>query len=647
MCACLSGDMTSPRTPRRFAVATSVGLAVLGVVGLAACDSGPEGSPSQVAEAVADALEAGDLSGLPVVDGTPETSQQQLEQAYAGLGEAPLSVEVVEVEPADDAMRSTARLRLTFDLPGEGSDLVREVPMRMRVSEDVWSVAWEHALLGVPLGQRLEVEQVREPRADIVDRDGDPLATRRPVWRIGIDKTRLAGEQATTASRDLAEAAGLDEDAYSDRVTSAGPEAFVELITYRQDDPDGQELAAATDDIPGATAIEDEQVLGPTRTFAQPLLGTVGPVTAELLEAEPERYEAGDVVGLTGLQAAFDDQLRGQPSTRVVAVDEDTGSSTPVMEQEAEAGEELRLTLSGPLQREAEAALAEVGPPSAIVALDHSTGDLLAVANGPGSQGASTALAGQYAPGSTFKVASALGLLRQGFTPGSEVTCAETLTVDGYRFTNVPGYPTSALGPISLTTALANSCNTALIDQRDEVPMTALAGAAADLGLGAVWDMPVTAFSGSVPDAAQSDTEHAASLIGQGRVLVSPTAMAAFAGTVAQGEPVVPRIVAQQQVPSPTGGIQPSEARALQEMMRAVVTEGGASILADNPGPPIIAKTGTAEFGTQDPLQTHVWMIAVQGDLAVAVFVEEGELGSTTAGPIMDAFLTEAHGLLP
>ncbi|WP_130014266.1 penicillin-binding transpeptidase domain-containing protein [Serinicoccus sediminis] len=219
--------------------------------------------------------------------------------------------------------------------------------------------------------------------------------------------------------------------------------------------------------------------------------------------------------------------------------------------------------------------------------------------------------------------------------------------MDGYRFTNVPGYPASALGPITLTTALANSCNTALIADRDEVPMTAVAAAAADLGLGAVWDMPVTAFSDSVPDTVDSDTEHAASLIGQGRVLVSPATMAAFAGTVAQGAPVIPRIVAEQPVPAPTGTIQPSEAQALQDMMRAVVTEGGASILADNPGPPIIAKTGTAEFGTQDPLQTHVWMMAVQGDLAVAVFVEEGELGSTTAGPIMDAFLTRARDLSP
>ena len=70
--------------------------------------------------------------------------------------------------------------------------------------------------------------------------------------------------------------------------------------------------------------------------------------------------------------------------------------------------------------------------------------------------------------------------------------------------------------------------------------------------------------------------------------------------------------------------------------MRAVVTEGSASILQDLPGEPG-AKTGTAQYG--DGSQSHAWMIATQGDLAVAVFVETGEGGAVTAGPLMHAFL--------
>ena len=51
----------------------------------------------------------------------------------------------------------------------------------------------------------------------------------------------------------------------------------------------------------------------------------------------------------------------------------------------------------------------------------------------------------------------------------------------------------------------------------------------------------------------------------------------------------------------------------------------------------MIAKTGTAEFGDKPPLPTHAWMVAGRGDLAVAVFVDEGKSGSGTAGPILRA----------
>jgi cell division protein FtsI/penicillin-binding protein 2 len=57
----------------------------------------------------------------------------------------------------------------------------------------------------------------------------------------------------------------------------------------------------------------------------------------------------------------------------------------------------------------------------------------------------------------------------------------------------------------------------------------------------------------------------------------------------------------------------------------------------------VIAKTGTAEFGTGADPQTHAWMVAAQGDLAVAVFVDLGAGGSTTAGPLLEQFLRAAR----
>jgi cell division protein FtsI/penicillin-binding protein 2 len=76
--------------------------------------------------------------------------------------------------------------------------------------------------------------------------------------------------------------------------------------------------------------------------------------------------------------------------------------------------------------------------------------------------------------------------------------------------------------------------------------------------------------------------------------------------------------------------------------MRAVVTVGSGSFLAGLPGE-VGAKTGTAEYGQPGPsgdLPTHAWMIATRDDLAVAVFVQTGESGSRTAGPLLERFLT-------
>ena len=75
--------------------------------------------------------------------------------------------------------------------------------------------------------------------------------------------------------------------------------------------------------------------------------------------------------------------------------------------------------------------------------------------------------------------------------------------------------------------------------------------------------------------------------------------------------------------------------------MRAVVTDGSGRVLADLPGAPVLAKTGTAEYGQKAPLRTHAWMVAIHGNLAVAVFVEDGQSGSGTAGPILRQFLLD------
>src|SRR5690606_1451902 len=162
---------------------------------------------------------------------------------------------------------------------------------------------------------------------------------------------------------------------------------------------------------------------------------------------------------------------------------------------------------------------------SAIVVLDPETGEILAAASGPGSGGQNTATAARHAPGSTFKVVTALALMRSGLTPDSTVKFPATAAGAGQPFKNYHDHPSGSLGDVTLRDAFAQSCNTAFINARDQLDADGLAQAAAALGLGIDHDLGFPAYFGQVPDAT-GETEKAANQIGQGKVLASPMVMA-------------------------------------------------------------------------------------------------------------------------
>ena len=636
-----------PRSPSRRVASAGLSLAAA-LTALAAC-SEDRPTPDDALDALAAGLSSFDVSRVPFTVATSPQAGPELATAVAELGDLRPSVEVgqVEVVDGDEATTATVALAYTWDLDDSAEDWSYEGSAALTYDEndeaEPWRVTWTPNLLEPSLaaGERLVLREVAADRADVLGAGGVVLVTDRPVLRIGIDKTRLEPIDVEPAATALGELLQIDAAAYAARASAAGASAFVEALVVRADD--SPVTAEALSSILGAVALEDVLPLAPTREFARPILGTVGEATAEIIEASAGEIAAGDTVGLSGLQERYDLQLRGQPGLTVSAepAEGTTGEPRDLFTRAPVPGTPLATTLDPDLQQRAEEVLAPVVPASAIVAIRPSTGEVLVAASGPGGGGLSTATTGQYAPGSTFKVVSTLALLRAGVTRDSPLACTPTITVDGKSFKNYDDYPAAGIGDIPLRSALANSCNTAFISAREQVPQDVLAESAAALGLGVDADLGLPAFFGSVPPEAETETEHAASMIGQGRIQASPLAMAAVAASVARGETVVPTVLldavpAEKVVAAP---LQPAEATELRSLMEGVVADGSAAFLGDVPGDPIGAKTGTAEYGSDAPPRTHGWMIAIQGDLAVAVFVEDAESGSRTAGPLLEAFL--------
>lgn len=622
----------------------SIAAAVLAATALVGCDaaekvSGPD--PDEAADALAAALASGSFADVPF---TGEQTPEQVTTDYAAVVEG-LASSSGSLKPAvtaggvtEDGNQATATLAWAWPVAGDEWSYTTDVVLTK--ADDEWQTTWDRSLVEPSLGAAtvLDATPIQGARGDILGNRGTALVADRDVVRFGIDRAKVSKARAGDSARELARLVDIDPGPYAKRVEASGDKAFVEAITLRKEEVSAS-LSQSYFRIKGAVGIPDQLPLPPSREFAAPILGTVGEVTAEMVKEDPDRYQAGDRAGLSGLQARYDEQLQGVDGAVVNAVASD-GKERELYRVEPQPGQPLQLTMDLERQTDAEAALEGVGPASALVAVRPSDGAILAAANGAGTDGYNLATYGQAAPGSTFKTVSSLALLRAGLKPSTVVPCTSRIVVDGKPFENYDDYPSGALGDIPLSTAVANSCNTAFISQAGKVSDGALAGAAASLGLGIDHDLGFPAYFGEVPPP-KSETEAAADLIGQGGILASPMAMATVMASIQAGKTVVPQLVTSVDVSVPaeaeplTGG----EASALKQMLRGVVTSGSGRGFLDVPGPPVIAKTGTAEFERNGKTLTHAWMVAAQGDLAVAVYVDLGASGSGTAGPILEEFL--------
>jgi len=639
----------------RLIVAASL-IGGLLLTGCTAPTSPPLPDATATAQAVADALSSGDLSGLPFA-GSAANAVKEYKVVTAGLGgRRPASVAVGDITYETGTETAIVRLDQTYDL-GQTWEFPSRVTLQYAGS-DGWQVVWDPSIVQPALDgyTRLSVVKRSATRGEIEGADGDAIVYNRTVYNVGIDKAKVTKEQAATSAKALAKLVGVDQDGFVKQVANGGPQQFVIAITLRE----GQ-VPAGVSKIPGGLAQETTLPLGPDKTFAVGVLGTAGLATAEDIQKSSGTVQEGDIVGKSGLQASQNTALRGTdgvtvylapraaadvvaPSTPV------TPSPTPITERQVlfsidpVDGTDIKTTLDVTAQTKAEKVLSKQKGVAAMVVLNVKTGAILAAANSPAAGANAYATTGRYAPGSTFKVSTALALLRAGMVTSSKIQCPVTVKVGGTTFKNVTGFSSSHNGTITLQEAVAWSCNTAMVNGSKKLTSKSLGDAAASLGIGVNHDLGFPAFLGSVPTA-DSDVAKAMESFGQGQVEASPLAMAAEAASVATGHTIVPYLLVDPATGKPIGTgdtssakpLTSKEAAALRSMMSAVVQIGTATSLN---GYVTGAKSGTAEFTENGKLQTHAWMIAYTSKYAIAAFVYVGTSGATSAGPLIKAYLS-------
>jgi peptidoglycan glycosyltransferase len=383
--------------------------------------------------------------------------------------------------------------------------------------------------------------------------------------------------------------------------------------------------------------------------------------------------------GSTGIEKAEDDLLSGEDQRLFVRRISDLFTGRKVK------GGSVVLTVKPEVQQAAANALG--GRKGAVVALNPSTGAILAMVSQPGydanplashdgrkATSAEQALSsnsddplinraaqGLYPPGSTFKVVTSAAALSNGYTSQSQVDAPQTLTLANTRTTlpNFQGESCGGNGTTTLTDALTTSCNTAYAKLGITIPGKgdALRRQAEAFGFNApLSGFPLPTSTSRFP-AGLDDAQTELSSIGQANVLVTPLQMAMVAGAVANGgREMKPYVVDKTLAPdlttlqttSPEELARPIDgnvASQLTQMMQSVVQNGTGT--AAQLSVPVAGKTGSAENVPGRP--THAWFIgfapADNPQVAVAVIVENGGTGGTVAAPIAKQVMSAALGL--
>ncbi len=382
-------------------------------------------------------------------------------------------------------------------------------------------------------------------------------------------------------------------------------------------------------------------VLSSPQAIAQS--GSIALVTGNVVKATAAQakqlgvpYQAGDPIGLGGVEQAYQQQLAGLPKLTIRIEGPGGRVDATAATLPGGPGTPVKTSIDMPVQLAASAAVraATTTKPVDLVALQPLTGRVLAIIERPG--GFDRALQGVFPPGSTFKVVTASALSGTGMNPASTVQCPPQVNIGGRVFHN---FDNEHLGTTTLKTAFAVSCNSTFITLATQrLTGATLASSASAFGFNARPNLGIPATLGKFTTP-HDPVDLAADAFGQGTDLVNPLSEAAMAAAVESGTWRPPQLVLS---PAPRQTAQPQQLSSsvlntLRPMMRAVVTVGTAASVGFPAG--TFGKTGTAEFGTAKTPKSHAWFVGYRGDLAFAVLVEGGGVGADASAPIANAFL--------
>ena len=601
---------------RRRALAALTGACltlVAGCTGAPAATPGPE--PESAVAAFAAAWQGLHTDPISALTTDPRAAGQEVGSVLRNLAPARVDVTTANVRKTGD-LTATATANFSWSLPGGISwKYAANWAFSRAAPQDAWKATWASTLINPQLGdeQSVTLHQLPASAGNILDRNEQQILSPTTIYSVVALPDKISDPTATAAA--LAKILGPLDPTVTAASVVAGLTTATSATGYTVTnlrEAEYQQVRSRLDTVAGLSIPTSTRDLPATKNFARELLSEVQPVADKLMQ--------------------------GASGWEIDAVDATGAELETLASQPARPGANVTLTLDSTAQKAAEAALVGYWEPTVLVAIQPSTGEILAVAqNQPADAQGPIALRGEYPPGSTFKTVTATAGFERGLvTPTTQVNCPGVISVDSREIHNDNSFD---LGTVSVTTAFARSCNTTFAKLATTMPADALTQAGYQYGVGRDFVVPgITTLTGKIPPA-DSITQKAENGFGQGVVLVTPFGQALMAATVANGAMPMPTLIrgTATTVDQPVVPRSAATVSAVRTLMRAVVMEGTAKTL-QNAGV-VYAKTGTADFIDAKGIdEAHAWTIGYRGDVAFSVLIVGGGSSQKTT-LIADKFL--------
>lgn len=545
-------------------------------------------------------------------------------------------------------------------------------------------------------GNRIKVQLIIPPRGLILDRKGVKMALNQVNFRLMLETENRA--EAKNTLRVLAGLIGLSTRAVKDlevtinRNRSGMPILVKEHLAWAA----MAKIEYHMPKLPGAFIEEGQWRHYPFKDHASHLIGYVGRVSEKEVKPDQPLLKQPDMrIGKNGVELMYEQRLVGVAGTRQMEVNVVGAAVRELDKKNAVPGEELKLTIDADLQ---EFCVQRLGEESGgIVVLDIHKGDVLALVSMPSydpnefSKGITSAywaelnanekvplmnkaLAGQYPPGSTFKMITGLAGLKAGKTTASrKIYCPGHFYLGSNRWNC---WRPEGHGALNLAEALAESCDTYFYTVAREIGIDAVAemghvfglGELSGLGLSGekIGIMPSPAWKSKARGTTWNPGETINTAIGQGDVLMTPMQLAIMTMRMVNGgRKVRPRLLLSQE-PADDGfiDIDPAHLAVVVEGMNRVInhprgTAHGSAI--KEPGMEWGGKTGTAQVrritvrGQNQNLipwkfRHHGLMVGYapvdQPRFAVGLIIEHGGGGASAAAPVARDIMQKVQELV-